>query len=282
MEDIAGVLPWVAAAVLLEVAAYLSLASERTRQWWTHERVTILAPLPYLLYAWPLHILNWASVVAILTAVGLVTYWFALLPRNRFTDTGFVILMAAPVALKLLGFVYARPHPGLRLEFLGHLLWIRAGILAVLHDRGVDGVGFGFWPQLREWKIGAVFYLALFPVVAALAALTGFATFTWPPWTWQETTLRAVGTFAGIFWVVALSEDFFFCGLLQRWIGIAATSVLFGLVHLGYRDFPNWRFALVAAVTGVFYCLAFRRAGGIRAAMVTHALTVTTWRVLFK
>ncbi|MGJ5814692.1 CPBP family glutamic-type intramembrane protease [Paludibaculum fermentans] len=282
MEDIAGSLPWVAVAVLLEVAAYLSLASERARQGWTRERVTLLAPVPYLLYAWPLHVLDWASVVAILTAIAVVSYWFVLLPRNRFTDTGFVVLMAAPLIFKSFAFVYARPHPDIRLEFLGQLLWIRAGVLAVLNDRKPEGIGFGFWPKLSEWKIGAIAYLALLPVVFALASLTGFATFTWPPWTWQETTLRAVGTFVGIFWVVALSEEFFFRGLLQQWIGIAAASILFGLAHLGFRQFPNWQFALVAGVAGVFYGVAFRRAGGIRAAMVTHALTVTTWRVLFR
>jgi hypothetical protein len=34
-------------------------------------------------------------------------------------------------------------------------------------------------------------------------------------------------------------------------------------------------------VAGVFYGLAFRQARSIRASMVTHALTVTTWRMLF-
>jgi membrane protease YdiL (CAAX protease family) len=51
------------------------------------------------------------------------------------------------------------------------------------------------------------------------------------------------------------------------------------LLQLGSRAFPNWRFALLAAVAGVFYELAFRRARSIRASMVTHALVVTTWRV---
>lgn len=58
--------------------------------------MTLFAPIPYLLYALPFHMLNWASVVAILTAICVASYWFTLLPRNRFTDTGFVVLMAAP------------------------------------------------------------------------------------------------------------------------------------------------------------------------------------------
>mgnify|MGYP003336495315 CR=1 FL=1 len=44
---------------------------------------------------------------------------------------------------------------------------------------------------------------------------------------------------------------------------------------------PRRRFALLAAVAGVFYGMAFRTGKGIRAAMVTHALTVTTWKTFF-
>jgi len=52
-------------------------------------------------------------------------------------------------------------------------------------------------------------------------------------------------------------------------------------VHLWYRPFPNWRIAILAAVAGVFYGLAYRQARSIRASMVTHALTVTAWRLFF-
>jgi membrane protease YdiL (CAAX protease family) len=62
---------------------------------------------------------------------------------------------------------------------------------------------------------------------------------------------------------------------------LIVASLLFGSVHLWYRAFPNWRFAVLAALEGVFYGLAFRQARSIRASMVTHALVVTTWRVFF-
>jgi membrane protease YdiL (CAAX protease family) len=100
----------------------------------------------------------------------------------------------------------------------------------------------------------------------------------------------AAGTFFGVLWVVALSEEFFFRGLLQQWLeqftGRAAAalllaSALFGAAHLGFRQFPNWQFALLAAAMGVVYGLAFRAGGGIRAAMVAHALVVVIWRVGF-
>ena len=97
-------------------------------------------------------------------------------------------------------------------------------------------------------------------------------------------------TFFGTLWVLALGEELFFRGLLQQWMsqwlgsewnGLFATAAIFGSVHLFYNQFPNWRFALLAAVAGVFYGMAFRTGKGIRAAMVTHALTVTTWKTFF-
>jgi len=100
----------------------------------------------------------------------------------------------------------------------------------------------------------------------------------------------AVFYFFGGMWVLSLGEEFFFRGLLQQWMvgwlrnewaGLIATSLIFGAVHLPYQSFPNWRFALLAGVAGIFYGLAFRQASSIRASMVTHALTFTTLRVFF-
>jgi membrane protease YdiL (CAAX protease family) len=151
-------------------------------------------------------------------------------------------------------------------------------------------VGFGFWPSAREWKIGAVFFLLMLPVVAALAWWIGFGTFHAPTTSWIRTPVIVALNFFGALWVLSLGEEFFFRGLLQQWMtgwlrsewaGLIATSILFGAVHLPRGGFPNWRFALLAAVAGVFYGLAFRQASSIRASMVSHALTVTTMRVFF-
>ena len=157
-------------------------------------------------------------------------------------------------------------------------MWIRTGAFALLSVRRVQGVGFGFWPSLREWKIGALFFLLMLPVVAALAWWIGYGKFHPPEASWIRTPVIVVLYFFGGLWVLSLGEEFFFRGLLQQWMigwlrnewaGLIATSLLFGAVHLPYGSFPNWRFALLAAVAGVFYGLAFRQASSIRASMVT-------------
>ena len=89
--------------------------------------------------------------------------------------------------------------------------------------------------------------------------------------------------------MLALAEEFLARGLLQQWISdwtgrrnlaLILASTVFGFCHLWYGGFPNWKFAIAAAVAGLFYGKAYIEAGGIRAAMVTHALVVTTWRTL--
>ena len=135
-------------------------------------------------------------------------------------------------------------------------MWIRTGAFALLSVRRVQGVGFGFWPSLREWKIGALFFLLMLPVVAALAWWIGFAKFHPPEASWIRTPVNILLYFFGGLWVLALGEEFFFRGLLQQWMtgwlrnewaGLIVTSLLFGSVHLWYRSFPQ---------------LAFRAAGG--------------------
>ena len=98
--------------------------------------------------------------------------------------------------------------------------------------------------------------------------------------------------FAGILWVVALSEEFLFRGLLQQWIGqwtgsswgaLILASIIFGSAHLGFHGpFPNWRFAFVAASFGLCCGLAWRESRTIQASMITHALGATLYRVFFQ
>jgi membrane protease YdiL (CAAX protease family) len=154
----------------------------------------------------------------------------------------------------------------------------------------MKNIGFGFWPAAREWKIGALYFAALAPVAAAAGWALHFARPHLRYAGWERTTLIGLATFFGILWVVALGEEFFFRGLLQQWIGgwlrsdwagLVLAALLFGSVHLWYRAFPNWRFAALAGVAGVFYGMAYKQARSIRASMVTHALTVTAWRLFF-
>jgi uncharacterized protein len=169
-------------------------------------------------------------------------------------------------------------------------MWTRLGVLVMLWFRKVEGVGFGFIPTRAEWAIGIRNFVYFLPIGLPLAMLTGFVRWRPVPLEWWVAVPLAAVTFLGMLWVVALSEEFFFRGLLQQWLcrwfgnrtlGLVVASVAFGLVHLPFRSFPNWKFALVAAVAGFFYGRAYSQSGSIRAAMVAHALMNTTTKMLF-
>jgi membrane protease YdiL (CAAX protease family) len=193
------------------------------------------------------------------------------------------LAIAAAIYLsKVLDTIYILPIPKLQIATLGHLMLIRTCALVI------PGVDFRFIPTTREWRIGFAWFAALVPACAlALWAVklniaphaAGHAWLILPE-------------FLGILWVVALSEEFAFRGLLQQWFekwtaspafALIAASVLFGCAHLGFnRIFPNWRFAIVAGVFGLCCGLAWRQSRTIQSAMVTHALGATLYRVFFQ
>jgi uncharacterized protein len=284
-------------AFLLEATLFLTLGVESWRKRLEKLRPAGVAALlvlaaiaPYCAAAVAFGSFRWQALAGIALLSGLVSFWYVVLPQKPAADLLLLALMAAVVLAKVFPTLYVRPDPRLPLEALGQAMWIRTGAFALLSVRRVQGVGFGFWPSLREWKIGALFFLLMLPVVAALAWWIGFGKFHPPATSWIRTPVIVVLYFFGGMWVLSLGEEFFFRGLLQQWMvgwlhnewaGLIATALLFGSVHLPYGSFPNWRFALLAAVAGVFYGLAFRQARSIRASMVTHALTFTTLRVFF-
>ena len=272
---------WVAVAAAVEAAMYATMARESWRRRWQPRMLVVAAPLSCALYYVALPQSSLASVLWLGGMAAAFVMAGPALSRARHGWALLLALAAAPVLFKAFRPLYP-PAGELRMEFLGQLMWIRTTLLTVMRDLKPEGVGFGFWPEAREWKTGVKYFLVLAPAGAVISAATGFARPAWPEAEWAVVVLGAAGTFFGILWVVALSEEFFFRGLLQPRVGLWAASAAFGLAHLGFREFPNWQFAVVAGVAGVFYGLAYREGGGIRASMVTHALTVVFWRTFFR
>jgi membrane protease YdiL (CAAX protease family) len=243
---------------------------------------------PYLIYALPTGKAGPVPFVALLAIAAAVSFWYLVLPVTFATDLLFLLLLAAIVLAKVFDRIYLSPIPGLSISLLGHIMLIRTAATAILFMRGNAQAEFRFLPNRREWRTGLRYFAMLLPV-------TGFAYWALGLVRLRPVPLNAVqsiGTFFGILWVVALSEEFFFRGLLQQWMerwtgspiaALVATSLLFGSAHLGFHGaFPNWRFAIVVAILGFFCGLAWKNSRSVQASMVTHALTVTLWRMFFQ
>jgi membrane protease YdiL (CAAX protease family) len=293
MRMVLAILP----AFLLEATFFYALASDRVRA--RLEKfpppvvalALILAALaPYSAAYIALGSFHWQAFCWIAALSGVASFWFVLLPAVPAADLFFLIFIAIVWLSRILQPYY--PHVNrIPMEALLQLMWFRTGLLSMLTIRRVQNVGFGFWPQKREWKIGAIYFLIFLPLAAVIAWWIGFLGKARPFAGWERTSLLVVGTFFGVLWVLALGEEFFFRGLLQQWMtrwfgsewaGLIGASLVFGAAHLWFRGaFPNWRIAIIATLLGLCCGLAFRQTRSIRASMVTHALAVTVWRVFF-
>jgi len=251
--------------------------------------LTAAAAVPYSLATISLGSFHVVSLLEVAGLAAAVAFWYVLLKPRLVVDLLFLAVIAAVFLSHVLRNLYPAPSHNLPLEILGRLTWIHTGVIAVLCLRGLDA-GFGFVPRAREWRIGLLYTVAFVPVGLLLGYFLRIA--QWHPLmtpSWRL-PLLILGRFLGVLWVLALAEEFFVRGFLQQILahslhsdaaGVAVTSVIFGALHLPFGTFPNWRFAILAAVAGAFYGTAFAKTRGIRAPMVIHALVVTIWQVLF-
>ncbi len=284
----------IAAAFLLEFPFYLLAGFDGPREIlgsWKKEPVAVFLTAssiaPYLVYSLGTGRFGLAPLLLLTAIAGTASFWYLLWPPRPVSDLAFLALLSAIILYKVFDVLYPSPIPKVAISFLGHVMLIRTGALSVLLLRGDAPASFRFLPNRREWLTGLAHFGMLLPVAGVVYWALGLFE---PRHTPQNIGI-GVATFFGILWVVALSEEFFFRGLLQNWmtawtgnwvVALVATSLLFGSVHLSFRfhsEFPNWRFAIVAAIAGLFYGLAARRTNSIQSSMVAHALTVTVWRV---
>jgi membrane protease YdiL (CAAX protease family) len=252
--------------------------------------MTASGVLPYSIYAAPAGVFRWAGLAEVAGLAAIISVWFIVLPKRPVASVAFVVVVAAGLLSGTFQPLYGQPAPRLRLGILGELMWTRLAMAAVLSVARIEVKGVGFLPNRREWAAGFVNFLLFLPAGVLLGWLLSFARYNPRPFEWWQTAGLALATFLGMLWVVALREEFFFRGLLQEWLSgwtgsdaaaLALTSVLFGLVHLPFRSFPNWPFFILAAVAGLCYGRAYLTTRSVRAAMVTHALVNTAWRVFF-
>jgi uncharacterized protein len=209
------------------------------------------------------------------------------LPHAWWTDVGFVLLFGGVVLSRLFSSIFFFPgkvHPSI----LGDLMWTRTAILAVTWFRGMEGINLSLLPSRREWGIGLRQFAYFLPIGLVLGYALQFAKLRPPPESWGKFALAAIAQMAGIYLHVALREEFVFRGLLLQWytgwwkndrLALIVVSLIFGALHLPFRQFPNWKFAILASIAGWFYGRAFQQGKGVRAAMVTHLLVVFVWKV---
>jgi len=259
--------------------------------------LTIWALGAYLVYALPLGLFAWLS-LAKLAAIILPAAWVFVLTRPDpeklgWQDALLIVLLAAPAVSGVT--LYREIYPGIgdpvdRLDILGKLTAIGVGAVAFLVLRPLPDPDYRFALRARDLIVGFKWYLYYLPLAIPLALFTGMARFEPRPVDGPVYFLELLGRALGIYLAVALPEELCFRGALQRLLAgrlgkplaaQALAAVLFGLVHITFRFFPNWPHALLAGVLG-WFCGSAYREGRIPAAAVCHTLVVITWAFLFR
>jgi membrane protease YdiL (CAAX protease family) len=289
-KDIPSWAAWPAlAAFLIEYLFYLVPAFPSVRESVAGARLPAYlvasAVLPYLACcagAVPFQLLSLVKLAAMALALGL---WYRVLPAVPVVDIGFLAIVVAVKIGRYAAPIYPVPFRGVEIGILGDLALFQVAVLALMLERRVPETGYGFWPTARDWRIGVLHFLYFAPIGLPLALAIKAVHFAKPAEPW-----KLVLYFFAWLMVLALAEEFFFRGVLQQWFedwfrsrqgALLLTSVLFGIVHLWFRQFPNWKWVLIAATMGWFCGHARNQAGSIRAGMVTHTLVITAWRAFF-
>lgn len=289
---------WTAAfpALLLETLFYIGSVFENSRNAFAAAALSfrskaallwLSALLPYLVFSFASHTMlqNAFGLLAGLTAV--FCFWFAVLPKRLAYDVGFLVVGALPLLSKLFVRLYRSPDPHIRVDILGHLMWIRVGIIALLVLREWDAGPVSLWPRSKEWQIGVLWFCVGIVPTWVLASVLHAASLKPVHGPWWRLIGIAFGTFVGYFCIM-IGEELFFRGVIERaflnlWRSpvpaILISAVCFGAVHLWFRHYPDWQWALVASVLGIACGFAYAQAGSIRASLVTHTMTIVAWRL---
>ena len=250
----------------------------------------VTALIPYFIYAIGSGTFSWISLAWLLAIAFPCSYYYVVLPHSDLADAVLSATLMVIILSDRFALIYLPSAPKLPERILGDLMLARTTGISLLCIRQLP-CAYGFIPTWKEFRIGIREFLFFLPIAGVLVYLTKFATIRTlgSP---SETLLKIVATAAGIHILVSLREELIVRGLLQPMmqrtlgspaLGMAVTSILFGLLHLGFiRKWPhwdNWKMALLATAAGWFYGRAFAATNSVRAAMVTHTLTVVSWRV---
>ncbi len=252
--------------------------------------------LPYLLLALTTGTFTWLGLGKL---VGYIAVPVALLmpdrlrPRERASWRDFAAMLALgyPVAARWLTGIWVWPE---ELYFFRPLYSVCIGAYAFLVIRNLEGVGY----RLVFRKGDAVDALSNWVAFAIIGIPLGLALhFIHPHRTdtldWLTLAARFAWQFVGIYLTVAIPEEFLFRGVLQNLLvrslpgvrrglwGLLIASVVFGLSHLHHAPVPNWRYAILATVAGLFYGNAYRNRKRLPAPALTHSLVDTMWHFWF-
>jgi len=285
-----GVLAFLLASQFLVASG--QIAEQLSRRAGSHGGV-LLAVVPflaYLIYVFGTNAFTWRR-VAIASAYTLTPVLLVILrvesKPGAWTDYLAMLAIFLPLKLRWLNVLW--PYPVAEIGYVATmLLAINVALAAFLFVRRLDGIGYSIvWGRDVALATSLNFGL-LAAILVPLGMTLRFIQFDPSIAHWKSLPADAVG----IFLLTAWPEEFLFRGLLQNSLcrtlqsglgGWLTASVVFGLAHIANNGvFPNWKYALLATIAGIFYGRTWRTTKSIFPAAIVHGLVDTIWHLLFR
>jgi hypothetical protein len=295
-------------SVALLLGAFVGLTQTtfvRQLRHWAMASPALAAGLPFLLLI-PYLIFGLGTRTFSLLALGkLIAYILVptvlLLPDRlhhresiNWRDAVAMVALAVPVSVGWLQGIWTWPQD---IYVFRPVFCVLVGGYGFMVLRNLEGVGFRLvWRKQDVWD--ALLNLLAYSIVAIPLGIT--LNFIHPHSAASLEHLRGMGPvgnflllFIGIYLTVAIPEELLFRGILQNLLvrtiqkgprglyGLLIASVVFGAAHLHHPPVPNWRYAMLAALAGIFYGNAYRTRQRLCASALTHALVDTIWHFWF-
>lgn len=245
--------------------------------------------VPYLLYGWGTGAFRGEALGRLVLFLAVPTCFVLLAgkhPAPSLWDVAAVLAIWLPFDFRLLEGIWTWPE-GRGSYGYQAVLAVDLALVLFLLFREVPRLGYRF--RLRRRDLRAV--LAAFLFVSAAAIPLGLAIDFIEVQDRSFMPLSFLSSFIAILLFIGIPEELLFRGLIQnflesRWgrnlVSLAVASAVFGAAHLNNGDAPNWSYALMATVAGIFYGLAYRWTGSVFGAALVHALVDAVWRAFFR
>lgn len=214
--------------------------------------------------------------------------------RAGWRDFAAMLALAVPVSAGWLRGIWVWPADKVfteteELYFFLPLFCVCVGSYAFIVIRNLEGIGYRLGFRKGDVIDGLTNFAGFALLGIPLGYALGFIQFR--P---HSVSLFEMGfQLFAIYLTIAIPEEFLFRGVLQNFLSkslsgprhaiyaLLIASVIFGASHLHHAPVPNWRYAILAALAGLFYGNAFRTRQRLSSSALTHALVDTVWHFWF-
>jgi membrane protease YdiL (CAAX protease family) len=272
-------------------AVIRQLRQQATASPWRALAMPFLLLVPYFIFAFGTGTFSARAVGKLAAYIAVPT--LLLLPdrlhraeRIGWRDLAAMLALGLPVSANWLEGIWTWPS---ELYFFRPLACVCVGAYAFLVVRNLEGVGYHLTFRKADVVDGLVNFLGFALLGIPLGISLGFIHFRPQGVSAWEVAFQLFA----IYLTIAIPEELLFRGILQNFLvksiqtgprslyGLLIASVVFGASHLHHAPVPNWKYAVLAMLAGVFYGNAFRTRQRLSAPALTHALVDTVWHFWF-